>query len=212
MTQTTVDEQMSAEHELPAPSAMDLEPGWAAQLVLDDPKASVRDLARRAAFGLGLSAFYGLALGARQGGRQLLVHAVGVPLGLFMVVLVGAPSMFVFLSMCRAPIDGRALASTTARGLGRAGILLAGLAPAAALFVVSSATPSAASSVVLLGLLLGGGVALTRMTWEVLRAAVCGRAISVLGGIAIAIGFAVFAAALAIRIWSAVLPVLGGAT
>ena len=49
---------------------------------------------------------------------------------------------------------GLALASTAARGLGSAGILLAGLAPAAALFVVSSATPAAASSTVLVGLLL----------------------------------------------------------
>ncbi len=212
MTQTTVDQHMSAEHLLPPMPAMDLQPGWAARLILDDPKASVRDLARRGALGLGLSAFYGLALGAREGGKLLVVHALGVPLGLFLVVLVGAPSMFVFLSMCRAPIDGRALASTTARGLGSAGILLAGLAPAAALFVVSSATPTAASSVVLLGLLLGGGVALTRMTWEVLRAAVRGRAVSALGGTGIAIGFAVFAVALAVRIWSVVLPILGGAS
>jgi hypothetical protein len=212
MSQTTVDEHLSAEPVVPPMRTMDVEMGWAARLLLDDPNAGLADLARGGALGLGLSAFYGLALGARQGGRQLLVHALGVPLGLFLVVLVGAPSMYVFLSMCRAPIDGRALASTAARGLCRAGILLAGLAPAVALFVVSSATPAAASSIVLLGLLLGGGVALTRMTWEVLRAAVRGHAVSVLGGIAIAIGFAVFSAALAIRIWSAVLPILGGAS
>src|SRR5262249_46604666 len=101
MTQTTVDEHMSAEHVLPPPPAMDSEPGWTAELLVDDPNASLRDLARRGALGLGLSAFYGLALGARQGGKQLLVHALGVPLGLLLVVLVGAPSMFVFLSMCR---------------------------------------------------------------------------------------------------------------
>src|SRR5262245_21499351 len=129
MTQTIVDQPMSAEPELPRRPATDLEAGWAAQLITDDPRASVRELARRGALGLGLSAFYGLALGARQGGKQLVVHALGVPLGLFLVVLLGAPSMFVFLSMCRAPIDGRALASTTARALGSAGIVLAGLAP-----------------------------------------------------------------------------------
>jgi hypothetical protein len=211
MTQTTVDEHMTAEHVLPPP-ATDRDRSWAAELILDDPKSSLRDLARRGVVGLGLSAFYGLALGARQGGRQLLVHALGVPLGLFVVVLFGAPSMFVFLSMCRAPIDGRALASTAARGLGSAGILLAGLAPAAALFVVSSATPAAASSTVLVGLLLGGGVALTRMTWEVLRAAARGHAISLLGGSAIAIAFAIFSIAMAVRVWSTVLPILRGAS
>ena len=141
-----------------------------------------------------------------------MVHALGVPLGLSLVVLVGAPSMFVFLSMCRAPMDGRALASTTARGLGSAGILLAGLAPAAALFVVSSATPAAASSTVLLGLIMGGGVALARTTWEVLRSSARGHAGSMLGGFGIAVGFAVFAVALAVRVWGAVLPILGGAS
>jgi hypothetical protein len=212
MTQTILDQHMSAEPAISPTPARDSKTGWAAELILDDPRASLRDIARRGAVGLGLSAFYGLALGAREGGKQLLVHALGVPLGLFLVVGVGAPSMFVFLSMCRAPIDGRALASTTARGLGSAGILLAGLAPAAALFVVSSATPAAASSTVLVGLLLGGGVALVRTTWEVLRSAARGRAVSMLGGAGIAIGFALFAVALAVRVWSAVLPILGGAS
>jgi len=185
-------------------------PGWAARLVADDSSATFSDLVRRTAVGLGLSSFYGLAIGTRQGGRALLSHTVGVPLGLLLIVVAGAPSMFVFLSLCRAPIDAKALASTAARGVGSAGLLLGGLAPAAALFVVSSETPKAASSAVLAGLLLGGGVALARATWEVFRSASRGRAASVLGGMGVAIGFAVFAVALAVRIWSAVLPILGG--
>jgi len=184
--------------------------GWAARLVTEDPSATYSDLARRAAAGLSLSALYGLALGARKGGRALVIHTLGVPLGLLLVVLAGAPSLFVFLSLCRASVDARALASTAARGIGSAGLLLAGLAPAAALFVVSSETPKAAAAAVLVGLYLGGGVALGRATWEVMRSAARGHAASLLGGTGVAVGFAVFSVMLAVRIWTAVLPILGG--
>jgi hypothetical protein len=184
--------------------------GWASRLGADDPEATFSDLGRRAAFGLGLSSLYGVALGARHGGKALLAHAIGVPLGLLLVGAVGAPSLFVFLSMCRAPIDARGVASTAARGVGSAGLLLAGLAPAAALFVVSSETPLAASSAVVIGLLLGGGVALVRTTWEIFRSAARGHAGSFFGGTAVAVGFSVFAVALAVRIWWAVLPILRG--
>lgn len=186
--------------------------GWAARLVQDDADASWLDLLRRTATGLGLSALYGLSLGMRQGGKALLQHAAGVPLGLALVVLIGGPSMFVFLSMCRAPIDARHIASTAARGTASAGMLLAGLAPAAALFVVTSQTAGAASGAVTVGLLLAGGVALAKMVWTVIRRAFAGQAHSVLGGMAVAAGFAVFAVALAARVWIAVLPILGGAS
>lgn len=187
-------------------------PGWAEHLVTHAESSQYSELARRAAAGLGLSSLYGLALGARQGGKALALHAAGVPLGLLLVILAGAPSMFVFLSICRAPIDARALASTAARGIGNAGLLLAGLAPAAALFVVSSETPRAAAGAVSFGLMLGGGVALGRATWEVLRSAVSARAASMLGGPVVAVGFATFSIVLAMRIWNAVLPILGGAS
>lgn len=182
--------------------------GWAASLVLEAPPGNFGELIRRGATGLGLSAFYGLALGARQGGRALLVHTVGVPLGLALVVLASVPSLFVFLTMSRAPIDGRALASATVRGIASAGVVLAGLAPAAALFVVSSETPLAAKSAVVFGLLLGGGVALVRTTWDVLRTAARGPAAPL--GAGLAIGFAVFTIAVAVRVFGAVLPILGG--
>jgi hypothetical protein len=209
MTVTTIDDCSGA---LAAPSTRRTPAsGWAERLVTH-AESSHAELVRRAAAGLGLSALYGLALGARQGGKALALHAVGVPLGLLIVVLAAAPSMFVFLSICRAPIDARALASTTARGLGSAGLLLAGLAPAAALFVVSSETPRAAAGAVTLGLMLGGGVALGRATWEIFRSAVRAKAGSILGGTGVAVGFAMFSVILAIRVWNAVLPILGGAS
>ncbi|HEX7670876.1 MAG TPA: hypothetical protein VF395_14875 [Polyangiaceae bacterium] len=198
--------------EFPIGGAVSRDLGWAARLVAADGPGDLVDLGRRAAAGLGLSALYGVALGARQGGRALLIHAAGVPLGLLLVAVIGAPSMFVFLSLCRAPIDGNELASTTARGLGSAGLLLAGLAPAVALFVVSSETPLAAASVVRLGLLLGGGVALARTVSQIARLSYRGAVGSVVGGAGVAIGFAVFAVLLALRVWNHVLPILGGAS
>jgi hypothetical protein len=226
MTTTTIDDCGTDGAAVVAPGpkiwtrvARERAPGWAERLVTEKTSAPYSELFGRAVAGLGLAALYGLALGARQGGKALAIHAVGVPLGLLVVVLAAAPSLFVFLSICRAQIDARALAGTGARGIGSAGLLLAGLAPAAALFVVSSETPKAAAGAVLAGLVLGGGVALGRATWEVFQTAVKtpagavrGHAMSMLGGTGVAVGFAVFSVVLAIRIWSTVLPILGGAS
>jgi hypothetical protein len=190
--------------------------GWAARLVEPDLDAQPSVLVGRVCSGLGLSALYGLAIGARQGGASLVHHALGVPFGLLLVVLLGMPSMFVFLSLCKAPIAARTLASMTARGMASAGLLLAGLAPAALLFVVSSETPQAARGPVALGLFLAGGVSLSRTTLSIIREAAGGRqgredaaeTVGSLGGAIVALGFAAFAVVLAMRVWSAVLPIL----
>jgi len=210
MTTTVLNDHIDAARIEHRPAARDSDTGWAASLVLEAPHDSLRELIRRGTSGLCLSALYGLAIGARQGGTALLVHTTGVPLGLALVTLAGAPSLFVFLSMCRAPIDGRVLAGAMVRGIASAGVVLAGLAPAAALFVVSSETPQAAKLAVLLGLLLGGGIALVRTTWDVLRAAARGPLAAFAAGLAI--GFALFTMAVGIRVFGAVLPILGGAS
>lgn len=213
MIPTTVPSTLEgrSERDFPAPiSPRPQRSGWAAQLLCEPVSDDRGELVRRAGVGLGLSALYGAALGARDGGLSLVEHALGVPAGLVAVVLVGLPSMFVFLSLCRAPVDARALASLAARALASAGLLLAGLAPAAALFVVSSQTAGAAAGVVTAGLVVGGGVALGRAVWEVTRRAFAGDARASLGGLAVAGGFSVFAVALAARVWVALLPVLGG--
>ena len=171
---------------------------------------STWELARRGASGLGLAALYGLAIGARQGGPLLLAHALGVPLGLFLLALVGGPCLFVFLALFRANVDGPALAHAFAGGVGSAGLLLAGLAPAAALFVVSSETPQAAAYAVLFGLVLAGGLALARIVWDILRGAWMGGSLSSMAALGITGGLALFAVLLEARIWSAMLPVLGG--
>lgn len=186
--------------------------GWAQQLIRPDAAATPFELARRASIGLGLAALYGLAIGARQGGALLVAHALGVPLGLLLLGVVGAPCLFVFLALFRANIDGQVLLSAFARGVGSAGLLLAGLAPAAALFVVSSATPQAASFAVLFGLVLGGGLSLARIVWDIFRSAWAGGSLSTMAAFGITGAFAFFAVLLEARIWSAMLPVLGGAS
>lgn len=208
MTTTCID----VSGESARPSRPEDTEGWAARLVSPDSDSPPAVLAGRVLSGLGLSALYGLAIGARQGGASLVHHALGVPFGLLLVALLGVPSMFVFLSLCKAPIQAHALASTAARGIASAGLLLAGLAPAALLFVVSSETPHAATGAVALGLLLGGGVSLTRTTLSILREAAGGTFGALVGGGAVAVGFAGFAVLLAMRVWSAVLPILGGAS
>ena len=191
---------------------MDERAGWAEQLIRPDAEAGLPALVRRGVSGLGLAALYGLAIGARQGGALLLAHAVGVPLGLLLLGVVGAPCLFVFLALFRANIDGAILAGAFARGVSSAGLLLAGLAPAAALFVVSSATPQAASFAVLFGLVLGGGLSLARIVMEILRGVWASGSLSRLAAFGIVGGFAFFAVLLEARIWSAMLPVLGGAS
>jgi hypothetical protein len=217
MTTTFIDvsRDRDVESDAKRPESAD---GWAARLVAADASVPPTELIGRACSGLGLAALYGLAIGARQGGASLIHHAVGVPFGLLLVMLLGTPSMFVFLSLCKAPMAARSLASTAARGTASAGLLLAGLAPAALLFVVSSETPHAARGAVAFGLFLAGGVSLSRTTLSIIRETAGGReaggreaaagTIGSLGGAIVAVGFAGFAVVLAMRVWSAVLPIL----
>jgi hypothetical protein len=61
------------------------------------------------------------------------------------------------------------------------------------------------------GLLMGGGIALTRMIWGLLRSATREfTAISLLGSLGVTAGFALFTVLFVARVWSVVLPVLGG--
>ncbi len=77
-------------------------PGWAAALLeVDD---DWRALARRVAIGAALSAIYGVALGAREGGLALALHAVGVPSALLAVCALGLPALYIVLALFDAPL------------------------------------------------------------------------------------------------------------
>ncbi|UJR81252.1 Hypothetical protein I5071_33080 [Sandaracinus amylolyticus] len=163
--------------------------------------------------GLALASIAGLAMGARGGALSMAVHAAGVPLALLAVVALGVPSLFVLLALADAPLDPRATAAAATRGIGASGLVLAGLAPAIALFVVTSESADAAALTTSGGLALAGLVGLGHVLREIMReldeADLRTRALAI-GGLA---GFAVFASALATRVWGALLPVLlGGAS
>lgn len=162
--------------------------------------------------GLGLAAIYGLALGARGGGTQLLRHALGAPLGLLVVATLAAPSLFVRLALMDAPLRPAQMVGAVAQSTFAAGLVLAGLAPAAAMLVVSIESAPAAAWMSGLGLWLAGGIGLVNL-FGALSAGMAGASLSLRSRAFVSIAiFAVLACALSARTWGAWLPLLGGAS
>jgi hypothetical protein len=175
------------------------------------PALSVtRDLSRLGS-GLLLAAVYGLALGARSGGADWLRHAFGAPLGLIVVGAVAAPSLFVRLALIDAPLRPAQMLAAVSRGTFATGLVLAGLAPAATLLVVSIESARAAAWMSGLGLWLAGGIGLANVLAAFRDAlATAGDRVRSRAWIAVTI-FALLAAALSARAWYAWLPLLRGA-
>jgi hypothetical protein len=166
---------------------------------------------RRFASGLALTSVYGLALGARSGGTSLLRHALGAPAALLAVSALAVPALFVVLALIDAPVTLPKTLSATARASASTGLLLAGLAPASALLVVTIDSDQVASVVTRLTLILAGtlgGLPLLSGIYEEVRRAPTGTRLK---SVLLLCGFALFAGALSARIWSALLPILGGA-
>lgn len=162
--------------------------------------------------GLALAAVYGLALGARSGGVDLVRHALGAPLGLAVVAAVAAPALFVRLALINAPLRPAQMVGAVAQGTFTAGLVLAGLAPAVAMLVVSIESAAAAAWMSGLGLWLAGGIGLFNLL-AALRQHLIGADFRTnsRGFIAVAV-FSALACALAARAWYAWLPLLGGAS
>jgi hypothetical protein len=185
--------------------------GYGGRLTSPEALSTLHELSRLAA-GLGLAGVYGLALGARSGGVLLLRHALGVPLGLLVVGAVVVPSLFVVLALLDAPMTPSKMLSASARSLASTGLVLAGLAPAAAMLVVTITSGGAAALVAKLGFLLAGGIGILGLVGSV-RAALVESPSFLRMNVFIALcGFSVIAAALAVRAWSGLLPILGGAS
>jgi len=176
------------------------------------PQVAVSQELSRLASGLGLSAVYGLALGAREGGLSLLRHGLGAPLGLLVVAGVAAPSLFVRLSLLDAPVRASNMLAAVSRATFAAGIVLAGLSPAMAMLVVSIESPRAAAWMSELGLGLAGSIGLFGLLTE-LHEALVGASLSLRSRVFVsAFVFALLSCALAARTWGAWLPLLGGAS
>lgn len=191
-------------------SAIKPRAGWTAELL--DTRGSWRALARRAAIGVALAGTYGLALGARDGGLALFSHAIGVPAALAAVSLLGVPALYIVLALFDAPLSPTEAFAAAARGCASAGLVLAGLAPLAALYVIGSDGESAASFAGGLGLALGGALGLRDLV-AALRTALASADSATKTLAAVAQGaFALFAVILAWRVWDALLPLVGGAS
>lgn len=169
-----------------------------------------RGLALRFAASLSLASLYGLALGTRYGAAAMLQHAVGVPLALVAVALLGGPMFYILLAHSGSDLGARPLAAAVTGAAATTALVLAGLAPAVVLLTVSAESDASAALVGGLGLLAAGGLGLRRLG-QGLRAELAapdGR-LSLLAGTALA-AFTLFAAVLAGRIWWLLLPMLGG--
>jgi len=170
-------------------------PGWA-------------DEARRLGVGLGLALLFGGALGLRAGGAAIPAHAMGVAAGLLAVSAVAAPSFAIVLALVNAPVDGQTLARATSRAVARAGLLLGGLAPAAALYVLTVEDAITVTVVGFGGLLLAGAVAASSFAKD-LSAPLADASAYTRHWMTLAMpAFVVFAAVLAMRVWWLALPIL----
>ena len=189
----------------------ELREAFSARLLADEGLQAGGDQALRAATGVGLAAIYGLALGTRDGGVSFLTHAVGVPSALVAVALLGAPAFTIALALADSPVNVSGVVRATVKALSTAGLVLAGLAPAVALYVVSAEGEGAAAVMPLGGLLLAGWLGLRTFLAEV-RESLSGAAIhQKLIGLGAASAFALFAIVLALRVWFRTLALLGGA-
>lgn len=193
------------------PPPVAIPPSWTADLLAEDAAPALRREATRFAVGLGLAAVYGLAIGARTGGFSLVRHAIGVPTALLAAFGVGVPALYIFLALVDAPVAPGAMAAAATRATASAGLVLAGLAPAAALFVVTSERPGAAALAASVGLALGGAFGLGNVVSD-LRKAIADARVTTRFTSDLAFGaFGLFAIVVALRVWASLLPVLGGA-
>jgi len=186
-------------------------PSLTASLLAEEEVFSPRREASRFGVGLGLAALYGVSLGTRQGGKAFFTHAAFVPAALAAVVALGVPALYISLALFDAPIEPPRAIAVAARATARTGLVLAGLAPAAALFVVSSDAPSSAAGAAIVGLVIAGAIGLTRMIGDLHKAISDAPASTRAKADFAFFGFAIFAVALSARIWWAALPLLGGA-
>jgi hypothetical protein len=156
--------------------------------------------------GLALAATFGLALGAGLGVPAMAVHAVGVPLALLAVALIGGPAFYVALAHAGVQVSALALTASLARGIAGAGLVLGGLAPTMLLLALSCESRMTVAGYGVLGLAAAGCVGLRAIFRELERRQPSPGIAASLPRLA----FAIFAGVLCLRIWWSVLPVLGG--
>jgi hypothetical protein len=181
---------------------------WARRFLGLDESSSWPVEGRRLALAVGLASLFGVSLGLRKGGATLLFASLGAPTGIVAVAAIAVPAFAIVLALANAPVDAMALAKATSRAAAKAGLILAGLAPAAALFVV---TVEDAITVTIVGfgaLVLAGAIAARSFARE-LRPLIRSAPASTRAAMSVAMpAFLLFAAVLAARVWWIALPFL----
>jgi hypothetical protein len=194
----------------PAPAPAPTEPASRslASALLDTASSTWMAEARRLAAAASLSAVFGVALGLRQGGLSLAWGAMGAPLGIVAVGALAAPALGILLSLADARLEALDVARATSRAAVKAGMLLAGVAPATALFVVTVEDAITVTIVGLGALILAGGVA-ARSFQHDLEPSLSKTPRAQRAVVRLAVwAFLAFAAILAIRVWCLALPML----
>ncbi len=167
---------------------------------------------RRAGAALALSSLYGLALGARAGGTELVRHALGVPLALLLLGAVLAPSLTVLLALLDAPVTPLTMLRAVSRALASAGLVLAGLAPAAALLVVTIESSGIATAAARGAGLIAGTLGIVAL-FSGVRTLVARAPGEVLWKTeALLLGYSLFVVLLSARLFSLLVPMIGGAS
>jgi len=179
-----------------------------ASALLDTTSSTWIDEARRLAVAASLTAIFGVSLGLRHGGVTLAWGAIGAPLGILAVGALAAPALGILLALANAPLDALDLARATSRAAAKAGILLAGVAPATALFVVT-VEDAITVTIVGFGALILAGIIAARSFQHDLEPVLAKTPGAQRAVVRVAIwAFLAFAGTLAIRVWFMALPML----
>jgi hypothetical protein len=185
----------------PPPSPRESASSRGAGLLAGASSSSWADEARRLAAATSLAAVFGAAVGLRHGGLALVSGAVGAPLGILAVTGLAVPALVIMLSLANAPVEAKDLARATSRAATKAGLFLAGVSPAAALFVVT-VEDAITVSIVGFGALLLSGVIAAGSFWGDMKPLLASAPPPTRRLMRIAlVGFIVFAAVLATRVW-----------
>jgi hypothetical protein len=164
--------------------------------------------ARRLLVAAGLAALFGVALGLRHGGPSILFGALGAPAGIVAVAAVAVPAFAIVLALANAPLEAMQLAEATSRAAMRAGLFLAGIAPAAALLVVTVEETVTVDVIGFSALLFAGSIAGHSFSRD-LHPALRGAPPVTRTILSVALpAFLLFAAVLAARVWWLALPML----
>jgi hypothetical protein len=173
------------------------------------PQAWARE-GQRLAVAIGLASLFGGAIGLRLGGAAIVTHAFGAALGIVAVCGLAVPALAIVLALVDASVDAFGLARATSRAAAAAGLLLAGLAPGAALFALTVEDAITVTLVGAGGLVLGGVLGM-RSFVRALTPQLDGsdERARRLATVAVPL-FLVFAAILGARIWWVMLPIVRG--